>query len=96
MGKSMEEKKLSFIRRVKQLIDPVIIRLETIDSKISGENKVVRPVYYRNEDLKKIFGLSNNTIVKYRQTGILPFTKLGDIFLYDAVQIEKILHDNSL
>ncbi|MEO6175362.1 MAG: helix-turn-helix domain-containing protein [Flavobacterium circumlabens] len=94
MTKSIKEKKFSFIMRVKQLIEPVILRLETIDSKISGQGKALRPVYYRNEDLKKIFGLSNNTIIKYRQTGILPFTKLGDIFLYDAVQIEKILQEN--
>lgn len=53
------------------------------------------PVYYRNEDLKKIFGLSSNTIIKYRQTGILPFTKLGDIFLYDAAKIDKILDENN-
>lgn len=91
-----QERKLSFVMRVKQLIEPVMVRLETIDSKISGQTKVTRPIYYRNEDLKKIFGLSNNTIIKYRQTGILPFTKLGDIFLYDAMKIEKILHENEV
>jgi hypothetical protein len=90
-----KERKLSFEMRVKQLIEPVLLRLETIDSKIDGKVKVISPVYYRNEDLKKFFGLSNNTIIKYRQTGILPFTKLGDIFLYDAVKIEKILHENN-
>jgi hypothetical protein len=90
-----KERKLSFEMRVKQLIEPILLRLETIDSKIDGKVKVIRPVYYRNEDLKKIFGLSNNTIIKYRQTGILPFTKLGDIFLYDAVKIQKILHENN-
>ncbi|MDR7371038.1 DNA-binding protein [Flavobacterium aquidurense] len=92
MRRSREEKILSFTMKVEQLIEPVILRLEKIDSKISGEN--IRPVYYRNEDLKKIFGLSSNTIVKYRQTGILPFTKLGDIFLYDALIIEKKLSEN--
>lgn len=90
-----KERELSLVMRVKQLIEPVMVRLETIDSKISGQTKVTRPVYYRNEDLKKIFGLSNNTIIKYRQTGVLPFTKLGDIFLYDALKIEKILHENN-
>ena len=89
-----KEKRLSYVMQVKELIEPVVARLERIDSKISKE-KVLKPEYYRNEDLKKIFGLSNNTIIKYRQTGILPFTKLGDIFLYDAVKIEKILHDNN-
>lgn len=89
-----KERKISFVMRVKQLIEPVLERLETIDSKISGQGKGVRPVYYRNEDLKKIFGLSNNTIIKYRQTGILPYTKLGDIFLYDSGKIDKILKSN--
>ncbi|MFC4477339.1 DNA-binding protein [Flavobacterium chungangensis] len=88
-----KERKLSFVMRVEQLIEPVLLRLETIDSKISRE-KVLRPEYYRNEDLKKIFGLSNNTIIKYRQTGILPYTKLGDIFLYDSGKIDRILKNN--
>lgn len=81
--------------RVEQLIETVLLRLETIDSKIS-QGKVLRPEYYRNEDLKKMFGLSNNTIIKYRQTGILPYTKLGDIFLYDSGKVDKILRSNEL
>lgn len=87
------EKKMAFIIKVKELIEPVVLRLETIDSKIS-QGKALRPQYYRNEDLKKMFGLSNNTIIKYRQTGILPYTKLGDIFLYDSGKIDKILKSN--
>lgn len=88
-----KERKLSFVMRVEQLIETVLLKLQTIDSKIS-QGKVLRPEYYRNEDLKKMFGLSNNTIIKYRQTGILPYTKLGDIFLYDSGQIDIILRSN--
>jgi hypothetical protein len=89
------EKKLSYFIKVKQLIDPLLIRLEKLDSKISRD-KMANPTYYRNEDLKRIFGLSNNTIIKYRQTGVLPFTKLGDIYFYDSNKIDKILHDNEI
>ena len=88
-----KEKKQSYVMEVKELIEPVVAWLERIDSKIS-QGKVLRPEYYRNEDLKKMFGLSNNTIIKYRQTGILPYTKLGDIFLYDSGKIDKILRSN--
>lgn len=94
--KSIKEKKLSFVMRVKQLLDPVLMRLETIDTKIDAKAKLVKPLYYRNEDLKRIFGLSNNTIIKYRQTGVLPYTKLGDIFLYDSSRIDQILRDNEI
>lgn len=88
-----KEKWLSYLMEMKELIGPVVAKVERIDSKIS-QGKVLRPEYYRNEDLKKIFGLSNNTIIKYRQTGILPYTKLGDIFLYDSGKIDKILKSN--
>lgn len=48
-----KERKLSFVMGVKQIIEPVLVRLEIIESKISGQGKGVIPVYYRNEDLKK-------------------------------------------
>jgi hypothetical protein len=94
MSKQDKENKTSYLVAIKQLLDPLYVRLERIDSKIKGDYEKSTLRYYRNEDLKKIFGLSNNTIIKYRQTGILPYTKLGDIFLYEATKIEKILNDN--
>lgn len=90
-----KEKKLTYFVRAKQLIDPLLIRLEKLDLKIRNEDKINKPGYYRNEDLKRIFGLSSNTIIKYRQTGVLPYTKLGDIFLYDSSEIDKILKLNA-
>lgn len=95
MYKEGNKTKISYIEAIKQLLDPLYDRLEKIDSKIKGNNTIDSLRYYRNEDLKKMFGLSNNTIIKYRQTGILPYTKLGDIFLYEATKIDKILQNNS-
>lgn len=89
-----KEKKLTYFVRAKQLIDPLLIRLEKLDLKIRNEDKITKPGYYRNEDLKRIFGLSSNTIIKYRQTGVLPYTKLGDIFLYETNKIDEILKRN--
>lgn len=92
----MEKNKIRYkpklFAALRNLIDPLYLKMEKLDLIISANG--LRPKYYRNEDLKKIFGLSSNTIVKYRQTGIIPFTKLGDIFLYDARKIDKILRDN--
>jgi len=88
------KKKISYISAVKELIDPLHVRLEKIDCKLTSQEIKSGIRYYRNEDLKRMFGLSNNTIIKYRQTGILPFTKLGDIFLYEETKIKKILEEN--
>lgn len=94
MSKEGNKTKMSYIVAIKQLLDPLYARLEKIDLKIKGNSTKDSLRYYRNEDLKKIFGLSNNTIIKYRQTGILPYTKLGDIYLYESSKIEKILNEN--
>lgn len=82
---------------IKNLLEPIYFRLDNIDSNI--KNQVKKPEnkkYYRNQDLKKNFGLSNNTIIKYRETGLLPYTKLGDIYLYEIEKIEKILTSNQV
>ena len=82
---------------IKKLLEPIYSRLERIDTYLSKQESKPEPKkYYRNQDLKKIFGLSSNTIIKYRETGILPYTKLGDIFLYEIKTIEKILNVNMI
>ena len=82
---------------IKQLLEPLFERLERIENEFkSKSNSSDKIKYYRNQDLKKIFGLSNNTIIKYRETGVLPYTKLGDIYLYEKTTIERILNDNKI
>lgn len=69
--------------------------LKKVLEKLESREETSRPKYYRNKDLRKVFGLSSNTIIKYRDNGILPYTILGDIYLYPATEIEKILNKHS-
>jgi hypothetical protein len=48
--------------------------------------------YYRNKDLKRIFGFSDNTIINYRDYNILPYTKIGDIYFYPVNEIKMLLN----
>jgi len=87
------------VRSIELLLEPIYSRLEAIENRIKEfyQKSNSPPVkYYRNNDLKRLFGLSNNTIIKYRETGILPYTKLGDIYLYEVVLIEQILTNNKV
>ena len=85
---------------IKKLLEPIYSRLEAIENRIkqSTYQKSNQPPvkYYRNNDLKQSFGLSNNTIIKYRETGILPYTMLGEIYLYEVALIEQILTQNKV
>ena len=87
-----QERQTSALRA---MLEPLYSKMDEVMQLLRNDRGRVLPKYYRNEDLKKIFGLSSNTIVKYRRTGILPFTMMGEIFLYDAAKIDKILRENS-
>lgn len=48
--------------------------------------------FYRNKDLKRIFGFSDNTIINYRDYNIIPYTKIGDIYFYPVNEIKMLLN----
>lgn len=74
-------------------LQPVISLLNEL--KFKFENITQPKRYYRNKDLKKYFGLSDNTILDYRQKNKLPYSKIGDIYYYPIDEIEKLLIRNS-
>lgn len=97
MNEENEALVIPTLKNIKLLLEPISIRLENIETSLNKkEVKPAQSKYYRNQDLKKIFGLSSNTIIKYRETGILPYTRLGDIYLYEVKQIEMILIQNKV
>ena len=97
MNEEREELIIPTVGNIRKLLEPIYSRLDNIDTTLGNKQTAQgQTKYYRNQDLKKIFGLSSNTIIKYRETGILPYTKLGDIFFYDVKTIEAILIQNKV
>jgi len=91
------ELKIPSVRTIQLLLEPIYERLASIESSLKSKPQKATPnKYYRNADLKAIFGLSSNTIIKYRDTGILPFTRLGDVYLYEVASIDTILTNNKI
>lgn len=92
---NLEEIMIPSVRTIQLLLEPIYERLANIESSLKSKPQKAIPIkYYRNADLKANFGLSSNTIIKYRDTGILPFTMLGEIYLYDIASIDEILNSN--
>jgi hypothetical protein len=93
-----EELRIPTMSGIKLLIEPIFDRLKNIELAINSkqikENGSKK--YYRNADLKKYFGISPNTIIKYRDTGVIPYTRLGDVYLYEVATIERILENNKI
>jgi len=81
------------LEAIGQELLPILELLKRIESKTTI--KPQQQEYYRNKDLKEKFGLSSNTIIKYRENNTIPFTQLGDIFYYPVEAINKILSENA-
>ena len=94
MPKEIMKYKPRLFAALQDMIAPLCKKLDHIDEVLNKKSPSCK--YYRNEYLKKLFGLSSNTIVKYRQTGLLPYTKLGDIYLYEVQKINEILKKNEV
>ena len=77
---------------VKNELLPILKELAEIKSYV---DKVAPKEYYRNKDLKAIFGFSDNTISDYRSDNTIPYTKLGSIYYYPVRDINTILEQNS-
>lgn len=84
---------LPTIKAIEDVILPLKIVLNEIKATI--EQKPSTPKFYRNNYLKEIFGLSDNTIVQYRNTNKIPYTFIGDVYFYPVDEINKILISNS-
>jgi hypothetical protein len=95
--KFMEQITIPSLSSIRNLIEPINWRLQQIEEKLQKLPKMVNPSkYYRNSDLKQLFGLSNNTIIKYRENGTLPYTRIGEVYLYEVDEINKILKRNEV
>jgi hypothetical protein len=95
----MDELNLPTISGIRKIVEPLHERLKSLELTLAASLRETKKVkskheYYRNSDLKKMFGLTNNTIIKYRDNGILPFTLLGGVYLYDANAIDEMLEQN--
>jgi hypothetical protein len=91
----MQEINLPSLEGIKTLIEPLYERLQNIESELQKMPKKRQlSKHYRAKDLKELFGLSNNTIIKYRDNGTLPFTFLCGVYLYDAKAIDEMLEQN--
>ena len=93
--KNFEEIQIPSVRGIQLLLEPIVVKLQNLENELQKLPKKVQPSkYYRARDLKELFGLTNNTIIKYRNDGTLPFTLLGGVYLYDANAINEMLEQN--
>ena len=97
MSNHSQEIIIPTIKAIENLLEPILLKLDSIKNctpQVTLNSKTNK--YYRNSDLRNLFSISPNTIIKYRETGVLPYTKLGDVYLYEVKAINDILNNNKI
>ena len=80
------------VEELNEAISPILKELNELKSYISTQPP---RQYYRNKDLKEIYGLSDNTIKEYRDKNIIPHTSVGNIPFYPVIEFNQMLQRNS-
>lgn len=50
--------------------------------------------YFSTEEVMEHFHISRRALQNYRDTGVIPYTAIGGIFLYPESEIRKVLEEN--
>lgn len=75
--------------------EQLINLLKNLNSEIAGLKQALaasKPVY-TNEELRSLLGVSDKTVKKWRNNGLLGYSLIGDIYLYSKEDVERFLHD---
>jgi hypothetical protein len=95
MGNNQSQLVLVSVDKLESLLNPLLNKLDFIEKNLNKKITSPKRGYYRNKDLKDKFGLSPNTIIKYRESGVIPYTIMGELYLYPINEINDLLERNS-
>ena len=78
---------------IREMVLPIYDEINTLKEMIKNMPKEQK--YYRNRDLKKVFGFSDKTIQNYRENNLIPYSFIGEIYYYPCQEIHALLEKNS-
>lgn len=68
-----------------------LIENQRLNSKSLKDKCVAQPQYYNNKELCKVLGVEERLIQKYREQGLLAYSKIGDKYRYSQQDVLDFL-----
>ena len=80
----------------KQMWDTLVSRVQDLTLQISHiqEKLSVSPQYYSNKELRELLNVEEKLIRKYREQGLLSYSKVGDKYWYSQHDVIEFLNKN--
>lgn len=70
--------------------------LEEIKELLSQKGGYSPKKWLKSTDVMKMLKISPGTLQNLRINGTLPYTKIGGLIYYDALEIEKVMEENKV
>ena len=92
----MDANELATKKHIEQATALIMEYVQSLVAELrTKQTRTALPKYLRSKDVKKLLSIqSDNTIKDMRLKGELPYTTIGDTYLYPADQILAILKEN--
>lgn len=74
------------------VIDKVLAKLDQINQSIRNPEKQLSETWLDVNQTMKVLNLSRRTLQIYRDTGVLPFSQIGNKIYFRATDIEEHLN----
>ena len=89
-----EKKEMLLIE--KQMWDTLVSQVQDLTLQISHiqEKLSVSPQYYSNKELRELLNVEEKLIRKYREQGLLSYSKVGDKYWYSQHDVIEFLNRN--
>lgn len=82
---------------IEEAFNEMIRQLSSLRKEVKDIRKSIadeRKLCYSNHEIMELFGISTQTIKKWRDIGAIGYTQVGGIYLYSKEDIIKFLKDN--
>ena len=70
--------------------------LEEIKLLLSQDSGSHRKKWLKSTDVMKLLKISPGTLQNLRVNGTIPYTKIGGLIYYDAMEIDRVMEENKV
>lgn len=73
-----------------------LAEIERVTDKVVGNvrSSLLNERYFSTEEVMAHFHISRRALQNYRDTGVIPYTTIGGVFLYPEERIRRVLEGN--
>lgn len=91
-----EKKEMVLVER--QIWETLVSKVRDLTHHVSNiqEKLTVSPQYYSNKELRELLNVEEKLIRKYREQGMLSYSKVGDKYWYSQHDVIEFLNKNKV